>query len=110
MRVLVARWATDGNATLQPPALLWWNDGTPATLDHYEHHLSDTHSWVIMPPTGIERRTFSGYCGRTPPVTMIAASLSTDVVVPRIGASMVWLKAPPCFEDRLVISHRSRLA
>jgi hypothetical protein len=58
MRVLVARWATDGNATLQPPALLWWSDGTPATLDHYEHHLSDTHSWVIMPPSGIERRTF----------------------------------------------------
>jgi hypothetical protein len=39
MRVLVARWATDGNATLQPPALLWWNEGTPATLDHYEHHV-----------------------------------------------------------------------
>jgi hypothetical protein len=58
MRMLTARWATDGNSTLEPPSLLWWADGTPATQDEYWTHLSDTHSWVIMPPTGIERRTF----------------------------------------------------
>jgi hypothetical protein len=58
MQMLIARWATDGNSTLEPPSLMWWDNGSPATLGDYQKHLSDTHTWVITPLLGIERRTF----------------------------------------------------
>jgi hypothetical protein len=58
MRMLTARWATDGNSTLEPPSLIWWADGTPATQDEYQKHLSDTHTWVITPLMSIERRVY----------------------------------------------------
>lgn len=72
MRILTARWATDGNSTLEPPSLIWWADGTPATQDEYRQHLVDTHKWVITPLMGIERRVYpeivgdvryDAYCG-----------------------------------------------
>jgi hypothetical protein len=56
--MLTARWATDGNSTLEPPSLIWWTDGTPATQADYHKHLSDTHTWVITPLMSIERRVY----------------------------------------------------
>jgi hypothetical protein len=55
---LIARWATDGNSTLEPPSLIWWADGTPATQEDYKRHLDDTHAWVITPLMSIERRVY----------------------------------------------------
>jgi hypothetical protein len=58
MRMLTARWATDGNSTLEPPSLMWWADGTPAKLKDYQAHLSATHTWVITPLMSIECRFY----------------------------------------------------
>ena len=58
MRMLTARWATDGNSTLEPPSLLWWEDGAPATQTDYQTHMDDTHTWVITPLLSIERRVY----------------------------------------------------
>jgi hypothetical protein len=58
MMTLIARWVTNEDATLEPPTVLQWEDGTPATQDDYLKHLSDTHAWVITPLLGIERRAY----------------------------------------------------
>jgi len=58
MMALIAKWATHEGATLEPPHLVQWEDGTPATQDDYRKHLADTHTWIIKSPSGIERRIF----------------------------------------------------
>lgn len=58
MMALIAKWATYQGATLQPPHLVQWEDGTPATPEDYRKHIGDTHMWVIKSTTCIERRIF----------------------------------------------------
>ena len=58
MKTLIARWATHEDATLEPPHLVYWQDGTPATHEDYRNHLDDTHTWIITPLSSIERRIF----------------------------------------------------
>jgi hypothetical protein len=58
MTALIARWATHEGATLEPPHLVHWEDGTPATHEDYRKHIDDTHTWTVKSPSIIERRSF----------------------------------------------------
>jgi len=58
MKTLIARWVTNEDATIEPPHMLQWADGTPATLADYRKHLDDTHKWILHPPSIIERHVF----------------------------------------------------
>jgi hypothetical protein len=50
--------ATQEGATLEPPHLIQWEDGTPATHDDYRKYLDDTHTWAVKSPSMVERRIF----------------------------------------------------
>jgi hypothetical protein len=58
MRVLVARWVTNEDTTLEPPTVLQWEDGTPATQYDYRKHMTDTHRWTIKFPNCIEQQIY----------------------------------------------------
>jgi len=58
MMALIAKWATHEGANLEPPHLVQWENGTPATQEDYRKHLDDTHVWIINSPGSIERRSF----------------------------------------------------
>ncbi len=58
MITLIAQWATHEGATLEPPNLVLWEDGTPATPADYKKHIDDTHAWILKSPDIIERHIF----------------------------------------------------
>jgi hypothetical protein len=58
MMTLIARWATHEGSTLEPPHLVQWEDGTPATHDDYQKQIDSTHTWAVKSPGIIERRIF----------------------------------------------------
>lgn len=99
MLSLIAKWATHEGATLGPPHLVQWEDGTPATQDDYRKHMDDTHTWIVRSPSTIERRIFPD----------IVADVSYDAVTgtwvlngPGITPASLDLKDPGATDDQLL--------
>ncbi len=51
---LIASWAKDEDDNFGSPDLVWWADGSPATLQDYGHHVFDTNYWVDKGAAGTE--------------------------------------------------------
>jgi len=58
MKALIATWAMHDGATLEPPHLVQWEDGTPATHEDYRKYIDSTHTSIVKSPGIIERRIF----------------------------------------------------
>jgi len=96
---LIARWATHEGATLEPPHLVQWEDGTPATKEDYRKHIEDTHTWIVKSPSSIERHIFPD----------IVADVHYDTVAGTWGISgqgvepaLLMLKNPSATDDQIM--------
>lgn len=49
---LIASWTMSQDPTVDLPATVKWEDGSPATIQDYVGHLDDTHRWVVDAPGG----------------------------------------------------------
>lgn len=52
---LVSSWTPSQDPTVDPPAFVRWEDGSPGTITDYISHLDDTHKWVVDASEGIQR-------------------------------------------------------
>src|SRR5690348_11802114 len=53
--VLVASLRKEQAPLVDPPEVVTWADGSPATMEDYNEHLSDTFSWDIDSADGPRR-------------------------------------------------------
>jgi hypothetical protein len=57
-KVLIANWTVDQDPCVDPPATVYWEDRSPATINDYVVHSIGTHSLTIGEDDGMECRMF----------------------------------------------------